>query len=57
MSHVWINSSLLEVGPSSAVEERVKGCVYARSLYVFLERQYLCLCGAEHMIVGLCQWV
>ncbi len=26
-------------------------------LYVFLKWQYLCLCGVEHMVVGLCQWV
>ncbi len=55
MSHVWNNSSLLEIGSSSAAEERVL-CL-SKLLYVFLKQQYLCLCGVEHMIVGLCQWV
>ncbi len=41
MSHVWSNSSLLEGGPSSAAVGESKCYVYARSLYVFLEQQYL----------------
>ncbi len=27
--------------------------VLARLLYVFLKQQYFCLCGVEHMVVGL----
>ncbi len=34
MSHVWSNSSLLEVGPSSAAEERVS-VVSKQGRYIF----------------------
>ncbi len=57
MSHVRSNSSLLEGGPRSAAVGESKCYVYARSLYVFLEQQYICLCVVDYMIVGLCQWV
>ncbi len=44
MSHGWSNSSLLEVGPSSAAEERVS-VVSKQGCYIFSKNDstYVCV--------------